>query len=414
MKSSRVRMMALISSCVAVAVLVGPAAAMMGQDSPQDYPQWRGRNRDGAASAFSKPEAWPEHLRLRWRVEVGEGYATPIVVGHTVYAFTRRDGKEGMTALDADTGETIWRTDYPVSYETYEGAVDHGEGPKATPLFHNGKIYTLGISGTISSFDAFSGTLVWQKPAPPIQPDLGTSSSPIGDRDLVIVQEGYDALTAFEANTGRVTWTVKNEFRYASPIIVDLNGTRQVIAVAQHSILGISVADGAVLWEHRWSSPDVQAITPVLYRETVIVSGHNRGVMALTPIRRENKWAVDVAWATTEVSMFLSNPVVIGDTLFGLSHRNSGQFFAIDASTGQVLWLDRPRQATNTALVKADDLLFLLNDDAELIVARSSRTGFEPFARYRVADSATWAQPAISGRRIFVKDVSFLALWSLD
>jgi len=91
-----------------------------------------------------------------------------------------------------------------------------------------------------------------------------------------------------------------------------------------------------------------------------------------------------------------------------------GQFFALDASTGQVLWLDRPRQATNTALVKADDLLFLLNDDAELIVARSSRTGFEPFKRYRVADSATWAQPAISGKRIFIKDVSFLALWSLD
>jgi hypothetical protein len=87
---------------------------------------------------------------------------------------------------------------------------------------------------------------------------------------------------------------------------------------------------------------------------------------------------VDVVWETKEVSMFLSNPVVIGDTLFGLSHRNSGQFFAIDASTGQVLWLDRPRQATHTALVKADDLLFFLNDDAELIVARSSRTGFEP------------------------------------
>lgn len=404
----------LVSSCVAVAVLVGPAAAMMGQDSPQDYPQWRGHNRDGAASAFSKPESWPDTLRRRWTVEVGEGYATPIVVGNTVYAFTRRDGKEGMTALDADTGETVWRTEYPVAYEPYEGAVDHGEGPKATPLFHNGKLYTLGISGTISSFDALSGTLVWQKPAPPIQPDVGTASSPIGDRDFVIVQEGYDALTAFEANTGRIRWTVKNEFRYASPIIVDLHGTRQVIAVAQQSILGISVADGAVLWEHPWKSPFVQAITPVLYRETIIVSGHHRGVRALTPIRREDTWIVEVVWDNKDVSMFLSNPVVIGDTLFGLSHRNSGQFFAIDASTGQVLWLDRPRRAMNSALVKGDDLLFFLNDDAELIVARSSRTGFEPFKQYSVADSATWAQPAISGQRIFIKDVSSLALWSLD
>jgi outer membrane protein assembly factor BamB len=409
------RMMRRISSCVAVAVLVAPAAAMTGQQSPQDYPQWRGQNRDGGASAFSKPESWPEHLILRWKVEVGAGYATPIVVGDTVYAFTRREGKEGMTALDAETGATIWRTDYPAPYEMYEGTFDHGEGPKATPLFHNGKLYTLGISGTISSFDAFSGKLVWQKSAPPIQPDFGTASSPIGDRDLVIVQaDGYHALTAFEANTGIIRWTVKNEFRYASPIIVDLDGTRQVIAITQGSILGISVADGAVLWEHAWESPFIQAITPVLYRETIIVSGQNRGVKALKPIRQGDKWVVDVVWETNDVSMFLSNPVIIGDTLFGLSHRNSGQFFAIDASTGQVLWLDRPRQAMNTALVKADDLLFFLNDDAELIVARSSRIRFEPLKHYSVADSATWAQPAISGKRIFIKDLSFLTLWNLD
>jgi outer membrane protein assembly factor BamB len=404
----------LISSCVAVAVLVGSPAAMLAQDSPQDYPQWRGHNRDGAASAFAKPERWPDALTLKWKVEVGEGYATPIVVGQTVYAFTRRDGKEGVTALDAETGRTLWRTDYAVAFEPYEGAEDHGEGPKATPLFHNGKLYTLGISGTISAFDAFSGKVAWQKRAPIVQPDVGMAASPIADRDLVIVQEGYDALTAFDANTGRAKWSVKNQFTYASPIIVDVRGTRQVVAAAQHSIVGISVNDGAVLWEHPWKSPDVQAITPLVYRDTIIVSGHHRGVMALEPVRRDGQWVVDVVWRTQDVSMFLSNPVIVDDTLFGLSHLNSGQFFAIDASTGRVLWLDRPRRATNSAVVKADDLVFLLNDDAELIVAKSSRTGFEPLKRYSVGNSATWAQPAISGSRIFVKDVSSLTLWRLD
>jgi outer membrane protein assembly factor BamB len=402
-------------SCIALAMVAGSAAAMMAQVSPQDYPQWRGHSRDGAASAFSKPDSWPDTLRLRWRVEVGEGYATPIVVGNTVYAFTYYNGKEGMTALDADTGDTRWRTDYAVAYEAYEDAADHGAGPKATPLFHNGKLYTLGITGTISAFDAVSGKIVWQKPAPSKQPYLGTAASPIEERGLVIVHaDGYDALTAFEADTGRARWTVKNEFTFASPIIVDLRGTRQVIALTQQSILGIAAADGAVLWEHSWKSPYVQAITPVSYRETIIVSGHHRGVMALKPIKREDKWTVEVAWETQEASMFLSNPVVVGDTLFGLSHRNSGQFFALDARTGQLLWLDRPRRATNSALVKADDLLFYLNDDAELIVARSSRTAFEPLKDYKVAESATWAQPAISGQRIFVKDALSLALWTVD
>ena len=403
-----------LASYVAIAGLIGPAAAATGQLSPQDYPQWRGRNRDGSASAFSKPAVWPDTLKRRWKVDVGEGYATPIAVGSGVYAFTRINGREGMSGLDAETGATIWRTDYPVEFETYEGGEDHGKGPKATPLFHDGMLYTLGISGTISAFDASTGRIVWQK-APPVQPDLGTASSPIGDGDVVIIQSDADtALTAFDAKTGTVKWTVKNEFRYSSPIIVDLQGTRQLIAVAQNFILGISPDTGAVLWEQPWKSPYVQAITPVHHRGTIIVSGDQRGVMALRPITRENRWRVEVVWETREVSMFLSNPVVIGDTLFGLSHLNSGQYFALNPSTGEVLWRGMPRQAANAALVKADDVLFLLNENAELIAARTTRTGFEPLKRYKVAETATWAQPAISGNRIFVKDVSSLALWSLD
>jgi hypothetical protein len=100
--------------------------------------------------------------------------------------------------------------------------------------------------------------------------------------------------------------------------------------------------------------------------------------------------------------------------LFGLSHRNSGQFFLLDAKTGKTIWTGEPRQATNAAIVRAGDLLFVLKDDAELIVARSSPTGVEPLRRYSVADSATWAQPVISGNRVFVKDASTLALWTLN
>ena len=94
--------------------------------------------------------------------------------------------------------------------------------------------------------------------------------------------------------------------------------------------------------------------------------------------------------------------------------RRRGQFFALDAATGETLWSTPGREATNTAIAKAGDLLFLLNDDAELIVARASRQGLEPVQRYTMSDSATWAQPAISGNRFFVKDVSTLSLWTLD
>jgi outer membrane protein assembly factor BamB len=203
---------------------------------------------------------------------------------------------------------------------------------------------------------------------------------------------------------------------YASPVIVELGGIRQVVSMGQQNIVGVAAADGSSLWQYPWAGEGggMQAITPTIYDGTIIVSSYHAGVTALRPTRRNGKWVVDVVWGTKDVSLFLNNPVLIGGTLFGLSEKASGQFFALDAASGKVLWLGKPRQATNTAVVKAGDLLFLLNDDAELIVARSNRTGFEPLKTYTVADSATWAQPAISGNRVVVKDVSSMALWTLN
>jgi outer membrane protein assembly factor BamB len=397
------------------ALLVACAGAAAAPSASQDYPQWRGPNRDGAASEFAEPASWPDTLTRRWKVDVGEGYATPLVVGDTVYVFTRRNGTEVMTALEAETGKERWHAGYPAPYAPDTPAAAHGVGPKATPLFHNGRLYTLGITGVVSAFDASTGKIAWQTPAASVHPSYGTSVSPVGDDHLVILHPGnHGPLTAFDANTGAVKWAGTDRGAYASPMIVELGGIRQVVTMTQASVLGVALADGARLWEYPWTSRSTpSAITPIVYGETLIVSSQAMGVTALKPTRRADTWDVDVVWATRDVSLFLSNPVIVGDTLFGLSEKARGQFFALDARSGSVLWLGQPRQASNTAIVKAGSLLLLLNDDAQLIVARSSRTGFEPLQRYTVASSATWAQPAVSGHRVFVKDVASLSLWTL-
>ena len=396
-------------------MLIACAVTAAAQSS-QDYPQWRGPNRDGAASAFAEPTSWPDTLTRRWKVDVGEGYATPIIIADTVYVFTRRNGTEVMTALEARTGKERWHTSYPAPYAPDTPAAAHGVGPKATPLFHSGKLYTLGITGIVSAFDASTGTLAWQTPAAREHPSYGTAVSPVGEKNLIIVHPGnHGALTAFDANTGEIKWAGTDRGAYASPIIVELGGIRQVVTMTQESVLGVSLSDGTRLWEYPWTSRATpSAITPILYDDTLIVSSQAMGVTALKPTRRGDKWVVDLVWATKDVSLFLSNPVVVGDTVFGLSEKARGQFFALDAKSGKVLWLGPPRQASNTAIVKAGNLLLLLNDDAELIVAKSSRTGFEPLKRYTVADSATWAQPAVSGNRIFVKEVTSLSLWTVN
>ena len=369
---------------VAIAVLSGSAVSAMGQSSQEDYPQWRGRSRDGSASAFTEPKSWPDTLIRKWKVDVGEGYATSLVIGNTVYSFTRRGGDEVMAPLDASTGKELWHTSYEAPYTPGRPAAAHGAGPKATPVFYDGKLFTLGISGIVAAFDASSGELLWRTPAPSELPFFSAASSPVAEKGLVIAHPGnYGPLTAFDANTGNVEWTAGEGGFFASPLIAELAGTRQVVAVTMKNVIGVSTADGGVLWQYPWRGGSGGTM-PVLNGETVIVSGHNLGVTAFKPTKYDGEWKTETVWETKDVSMYISNPVVIADTLFGLSHRESGQFFALDATTGKVLWLGEPREAKNSAVVKAGDLLFLLNDNAELIVARSNRTEFERLNNYRL------------------------------
>jgi outer membrane protein assembly factor BamB len=381
------------------------------QRQSRDYVQWRGAQRDGSASAFVEPTVWPAELTRRWKIDVGEGYATPLIVGDVVYAFTRVDGEEGITALDAATGRQRWRTSYAAPYTPSKPAEKHGASPKATPLYYDGRLFTLGISGIVSAFDAKSGKQLWQTAAPKDAPFYGAAVSPLAFRDLVIVHPGdYGPLTAFDTRTGTVKWTAGSSGFFASPILVTLERTMQVVSVTLDYVIGVTL-DGRILWQFPFDAKG-GATMPVVNNDTIIVNSPER-VIAFRPRLRDGAWIVETMWETKDVSTYLSTPVVVDGVLYGLSTKQRGQFYAVDAKTGQVLWLGTPREADNTALVKAGQLLFLLNDDAELIVARSNRKAFAPIASYMVADSATWAQPAISGDRIFIKDVSTLALWTV-
>jgi outer membrane protein assembly factor BamB len=136
--------------------------------------------------------------------------------------------------------------------------------------------------------------------------------------------------------------------------------------------------------------------------------------VAFTVKKQNNQWITENAWENADVPYRLSNSVLVGDVLFGLSSRNSGQYFGIDARTGKTLWTSAARQAGNAAIVRAGDVVLSLQDDGQLVVFRGSSTAFELVRRYTVAESETWAQPTVSGNRIFVKDVSNLTLWTLN
>lgn len=391
-------------------------AVVAAQGAAQDWPQWRGMNRDGAISSFREPSAWPVALKQLWKVDVGTGYATPLLIGNRLYVFSRQGEDEVMSALDGASGKVLWRTGYPAPFTVMSAAVKHGPGPKSTPAFANGRLFSLGMTNIVTAFDAATGRQLWQKPATKAQPLYHTAMSPIVEGNLVIVHTGGPgdtALAALDVATGEPRWAWSGDSpAYGSPIVVELGGVRQIITFTHRNMVGIAVADGRLLWQRPFATQsDTTSQTPILFRDTVIQAGRGNGFTAFRVIRGAGAWTTEDVWQTKDVSVHLTNSVVVDGVLYGLSHLNSGQYFALDLVTGQVLWKSEPRQAENAAILRAGNTIFSLEDDAELVVLKANRSAFEVARRYTVADSATWAQPTIAGNRLYVKDVSTLASW---
>ena len=396
-----------------VALVLGPVV------KAQDWPQWRGPARDGHIEGFRAPSAWPKELTRRWTADIGAGYATPLVVGDRVFIFTRQGDDEVMRALDPATGKDVWRTSYPAPFKMNPATAPHGPGPKSTPAFANNRLFTLGISGIVTAWDAKTGARIWQRPAGAVEPLYHTGMSPIVVGDLVVFHVGgHDngALTAFDVATGKERWSWNGDGpAYSSPLLFTLSGTPQIVTFTQKYFVGVSAADGKLLWRRPFTTPSTTTSqTPILYKDTVIEMGRNNGVTAFrVAAAKGGEWTTTNAWHTDDVSMHLSDAVAIDGVLFGLSHLNSGQYFALDLESGRVLWKSEPRQAAHAAITRAGNTIFSLEDDSELVVLRNSRERFDPIARYTVAPTETWTQPVVSGNRILVKDVSSLTLWTV-
>ncbi len=389
-----------------------------GMATGQDWPQWRGPERDGRATEFDAPSAWPETLEEHWSVEVGTGYATPLVVGDTLFAFARQGEEEVLLALDPGTGEVRRRSAYPAPFDMSPATARHGPGPKATPAFAEGRIFVHGMTGSVSAFDADSGERLWHVPGTDVEPLYHTSMSPLVVDDAVIVHVGgHDdgALTAFDVASGEVVWSWDGDGpAYGSAMRFRLDGADQVVAFTQEHFVGVEADSGALLWIRPFETPSTTSSqTPLLHGDLVIQNGRDNGVTAFRALRRDDAWATDDVWHTREASFHMANPVVWNGVLFGLSHLRRGQYVGIDLETGEVLWSSDPRQAENAAMAVAGDFILSLQEDAELVVFEASRDGLRELRRYEVADSATWAQPAWSGQRIFVKDVSRITLWTV-
>jgi len=401
------------------ATLVVLSAMTMSPLLAQDWPQWRGPNRDGVVMSFNEPSAWPENLTQRWKAEVGLGYASPILIGDRLFVFARQGGDEVMMALDAASGAELWRTSYPAPFQMNGATARHHEGPKSTPTYADGRLFTLGISGIVTAFDAETGRQLWQRPRDSVEPLFHTAMSPIVDGDMMVLHVGghnNGALTAFGVENGDVLWEWTGDGpAYGSPLIVEFEGVRQVVTFTQEHFVGVSLETGQLLWSRPFiTRSTTTSQTPIIYGGDVIQTGRGNGITRFQVVREGSAWTTKDLWHTDDVSVHMANTVVVDGVMVGLSHLNRGQYFGLDLDTGQVVWTSDPRQADHASILRSGQTVFSLEDDAELLVLKNSRSAFDPQEVYDVADSETWTLPTLSGNRLFVKDVSNLMLWTID
>src|SRR3954463_8596800 len=411
---------------VALAVLTALAVAGGGEVVPHaqqkpaaastDWPQWRGPTRDGSVGA-ALPTQWPEALKKRWETPVGTGHASPVVSGNRVVLIAREGDQEIVRALDVASGKEIWRAAYPAPYTVNPAAWAHGPGPKSTPAIAGGRVFTLGIGGILSAFDLASGKLAWRVPAPDVWPQYGTATSPLVDGTSVIVHVGghdHGALTSFDGATGTVRWRWTGDGPgYGSPIIATFAGVRQVIAQTQKFLVGVDASNGALLWRLPFTDDFGQnAFTPIVFQDLVINGGTDQPLTAIRPKLDRGKWVAETVWTNSQTPMFMSSPVLIGGTIYGLTTRGRGQFVAIDAASGKTLWHTQGREGEHASMLGSRSWLLASTTDGNLVVARANPQRYEEVRRYQIAQSALWAHPAITGSSIIVKDVDKVICWS--
>jgi outer membrane protein assembly factor BamB len=330
---SLARLLVMGVALLAVALLVARAEA-------QDWSQWRGDHRDATAAAFSAPAAWPTELTKKWEVAIGDGVATPSLVGDRLYVFSRQEGNEIAQCLDAATGKEIWKDSY-ASEGTTGGAAGF-QGPRSSPTVADGKVVTLGVRGILSCLDAATGKVLWRKDDFAGEwPMFYTSSSPIVVDGLCIAELGGDdskgAIVAYDLKTGDEKWRAADlSPSYGSPMLMEVDGTKVVIAPTANNLVGIDAADGKLVWKILYTQDRNTSATPIVDGQTLLLAGPGSGMSAIALTREGGELKEEQLWTNTDNSMRFSTPVLKNGVIFGLS--NNSTLFSIKTDTHETAW----------------------------------------------------------------------------
>jgi outer membrane protein assembly factor BamB len=387
----------------------------------QEWTQWRGPARDSSVSGKNVPPAWPESLKRSWRVEIGEGYSSPVVADGRVFVHGRRDPEEIVSAINLADGKVLWQQKYQATFTKNQYAAEMAKGPHATPLVVGNRLFTLGVTGVLNAWDTATGKLLWtrdfSKAIDTSKLFCGTAASPLLVDGRLVIQVGSDIhggqILALNPATGATEW----EWRgigpgYASPIAIEAGGTKQIVTMTEGSIVGVDGKTGKELWSAPFPDEWHENIATPLWTGThLIISGTRQGTHAYALKQTGSKWEAAETWKNPDIAPYMSSPVFGDGLIYGHSSKKKGQFYAIDEKTGAVRWTTEGREGEHASLLLTPQNVVFLTNNADLIVAKRGTPAFALERRYDdVAEASTFAMPVLLGSNILVRDATGLML----
>ncbi|HUX96305.1 MAG TPA: PQQ-binding-like beta-propeller repeat protein [Bacteroidales bacterium] len=382
----------------------------------QDWPQFRGINRDSKVEGFKAPSAWPADLKQEWKIEVGTGDASPVLSGSKIYIHTRKGDQEVVSCLDSKSGKEIWKDQYACIAVT--GAAASHPGPRSTPVVTGGKLVTLGVSAILSCYDASTGKLLWRKDNPTgAVPQFFTGLSPLVVDNLCIVHLGTKdkgEILALDITSGKEKWKWNGEGpAYASPSVMKIDSRKHIICITEKNILALDVADGKLVWQI--ATPPQQrfynAASPVIDGNIIYYTGQGSGTVCVKVEKSGGGFSTTELWKNSELGTKWNTPVLKNGFLFGFSDQK--RIFCMNASTGQTSFVDNVVNSDFSTVSDCGSVLIGLASTGNLIVFSPESSKYSEVAKYKVAETPVYAFPVIAREYIYVKDAESLIQFSI-
>ena len=389
-----------------------PAMCVAQSASAEDWPHWGGPNANFKTDVAGLADSWSDDGPFQlWTRDLGEGYSAIIVVDGVLYTHYRVGEREIVIAMDAATGNTKWEHGYEAPTEGWN--FDRGAGPHATPAVAGDRLFAVGGTGNLLALDRFDGSFLWShdlmKEFEASILHRGYASSPLVYGGTVIVQVGGRGRTlmAFDQADGSVLWkSGEDENSYSSPILIELDGKKQIVAIGATEIVGLDAATGRQLWSHAHATNNAFNIsTPVWSDDGLLFvsSAYNGGGRVLRLTAGSGGTDVEELWFNNQMRVHIGTAIRLGDVVYAASGDfGPAPMTAVDIHTGEILWRDRTFM--KHSLLYADGKLIVLDEDGVLGLVRVSREAPEVLSKFQLMDSLAWTVPTLAGTKLYVRN----------